>query len=751
MAKTTERVVTINTREAENNIKSLREQIKILSETQRELNIESEEFAEVSADLTAAQVKLRNAMQGNTAAVEGSYKAYSHQLQVLKEQRKWMAEGTEEYRKATEELAKLDAKLKEMDAQIGVHSRNVGNYSSAFSGLQGSVNQVTRELPVLTQGADRFFLAISNNIPILYDNIKAYKEMAREGGANVSVLSALGKALFSWNTVITIGITLLTQFGDEIVEWVKGLIRAKDEVDHTAVATKKLNEATQEEIKSVGKSIYAIKELSNEWKSLGDNIEAKEQFILDNAKAFDELGFSVKSVKEAEDLLIENTPKYIEALKDRARAAAAQKLAEEYYGEALQIELQMQPLATEYNELMGKAYSAYSEGEYTYEGEREADVQYYSDKAMEVMAKINELNIKRKEFEDIADVLFSKAKLFTGNADILSGSLLKRESNADYDDYLASFFGKSKEEIENERALAKKSSTTAKKSSTTSWQALPVEFSSSATKLPDRLSIPELDRADAATDTAAAMEADRARLAALVAMEGATAEERAAIEANLQIELDSIEEARLTTHEIVIREMLRDEELTAEERIALEDELTKNQIEQTELRLEAEKRAEKEKEELLEKRKKAEEAFGKAFSTILHNTSELMEEGSKEQKAIGAAAILFDTYQSAMAGFKSGMATAGLGLAAINVAAALSMGAVQLKNLLDVREDGSNAQSVNTNAPSVASSMPAAYTRNLMGDSELSELNKDVRVYVVESDITEAQDTAKARVESASF
>lgn len=733
MAKTTtERVITVNTREAENNIKSLREQIKSLSATQKELNIESEEFAEVSADLTAAQVKLRNAMQGNTAAVEGSYKAYSYQLQVLKEQRKWMAEGTEEYRKATEELAKLDAKLKEMDAQIGVYSRNVGNYSSAFSGLRGSVNQVTRELPVLAQGADMFFLAISNNIPILYDNIKAYKEMAKEGSANVSVLSALGKALFSWNTVITIGITLLSQFGDAIVDWVKNLFRAKDEVESLEETMRRtertqeiLTEAIERGDREIGQTIYLLKELSKQWEKLGEDVEGKEKFILDNADAFSRLGVSINSVYEAENLLIDNTDRYIQALKARAQADAAKKIAEDNYSAAIALEFEQKRLL-EYLQKI-PAYM-----EWALEVDDFHGFEYWADERSAATRALWSTPGKIEEHKKAGDEAFAVAlKLYEEAQGLLDDANITPQG----------WWGKVRDNIKSRP----------KKSATTSSRVEPGEFSSSATKLPDRLSIPGLDRADAATDTAAAMETERARLAALVAMEGATAEERAAIEANLQIELDAIEEARLTTHELVIREMLRDEELTAEERMALEDELTKNQVEQTELRLEAEKRAEKEKEKLLEKRKKAEEAFGKAFSTILHNTSELMEEGSKEQKAIGAAAILFDTYQSAMAGFKSGMATAGPVLAAINVAAALSMGAVQLKNLLDVREDGSNAQSVNTNAPSVASSMPAAYTRNLMGDSELSELNKDMRVYVVESDITEAQNAAKARVESASF
>ena len=61
----------------------------------------------------------------------------------------------------------------------GRFQRNVGNYASAWNGLSFSVQQVARELPSLAVSANTFFLAISNNLPILVDEIaKARKEYA---------------------------------------------------------------------------------------------------------------------------------------------------------------------------------------------------------------------------------------------------------------------------------------------------------------------------------------------------------------------------------------------------------------------------------------------------------------------------------------------------------------------------------------------------------------------------------------------
>ena len=144
-------------------------------------------------------------------------------------------------------------------------------------------------------------------------------------------------------------------------------------------------------------------------------------------------------------------------------------------------------------------------------------------------------------------------------------------------------------------------------------------------------------------------------------------------------------------------------------------------------------------------------------TSLIRQSAELFEEDSKERKALNAAAIVMDTYKAAMAAWTAAQGLPpGIGQAvgAANVAASVAMGAMQLANLFKVAPDGSNAEgalSSAQSAPNVASSMPASYTRSLQGDNELTEMNKDTRVYVVESDITNAQKSARVRVESATF
>lgn len=718
--KVTERVIEIDARGAENTIRALREEVRKLTEVQKDLDMESAEFRDISSELTAAQTKLRNAVQGNTAAVEGSYKAYSHQLQVLKEHRKWIAEGTDEYRKATEEISKLDQKLKDMDAEIGVFGRNVGNYASAFEGLNGGVQQVAQGIPELVNGSQNLFGIVRSSIPTIIKSAESIGEVSAEGSKASSVVKALGRSILSWQTLLVAGVALLSEYGGKIIEWVKNLGRGRRELTNTEKALRKFNDAAREEMKSVGADIYLLKRLASEWASLGDSISAKEQFIRDNVDAFDDLGFAVRSVIDAEDLLAKRTPQYIEALKARAQAAAAQKMSEEYYADALSLELKIREYGLLFSEEMGKAFAA----------EDSIDRDYWSKEAEKSQNAIADLNAQRKELVEIADFLFGKADSYTKYANELTGNLSKTTT-------------------------PHISSNTPNKTKSGGYNYTP----SSANR--SRLSIPTLG--GLAINEGATIEANKARLAALAQMEGASAEERKAIEQSLQEELALIEQMRLETHEIVLQEMLRSDELSTDERIALEEELTANQVAQAQLRAKAaeeqakaEKKAAEEVMAIEKKKDQLKQQIMSNASTMLKNFASTLDENAEEYKGIQSAAVVIDTIAAAMAGYKQGMTYGGPAapfLAAFNLATAITTGAAQLHALWNVKTDGSNADSALSSAqvPNVASSMPASYTRNLMGDNELSELNKDMRVYVVEQDITDAQKKAKTREESASF
>ena len=72
--------------------------------------------------------------------------------------------------------------------------------------------------------------------------------------------------------------------------------------------------------------IVILSLLSRKYKELGDNVKDKEQFLTDYADAIGNTGIEIKDLKDAEDVFIDNTDKYIESLKKKAKAQGAYNL-----------------------------------------------------------------------------------------------------------------------------------------------------------------------------------------------------------------------------------------------------------------------------------------------------------------------------------------------------------------------------------------------------------------------------------------
>lgn len=150
-------------------------------------------------------------------------------------------------------MQSYDRALKKVDASMGNYQRNVGNYSGAFNGLGNSVNQLTREMPAFANSIQTGFMAISNNLPIFFDEInkikQANKDLVSQGQPVKSVFSQIGGAIFSVGTALTVGVTLLTIYGAKIVEFISTLgdeeSAIKDSIESLDQRNKKLEESIQ--------------------------------------------------------------------------------------------------------------------------------------------------------------------------------------------------------------------------------------------------------------------------------------------------------------------------------------------------------------------------------------------------------------------------------------------------------------------------------------------------------------------------
>lgn len=218
----------------------------------------------------------------------------------------------------------------------------------SYNGLNMAIQQIIRESPSLAMGLQMYFLAVSNNYPILWDAIartRAENELlAASGQKTIPVWRQILSSVGSFQTLLTVGITLAVAYGKEIGNFVSSLFRGEAAARTMADAQREVNETMIADAADYGKRVAAIRSLSAAWKTLGDDLETRKKFIEDNKSEFDKLGVSVGNVHDAENLLVTNTDAFVASLERRARAVAAQQLAAEQYKKSLEYEIKAQEL-----------------------------------------------------------------------------------------------------------------------------------------------------------------------------------------------------------------------------------------------------------------------------------------------------------------------------------------------------------------------------------------------------------------------
>lgn len=232
-------------------------------------------------------------------------------------------------------IESLDTKIKELDASMGVHTRNVGNYASGFNMLGFQIQQVARELPSLAYGPQIFFSAISNNLPMLADEIarakKSVDELKKAGQTFTPVWKQIASSIFSWQTLLVAGVTVLTLYGKEITNWVASLFKGKTTIDASAAALERFNSAmaqgsvsAQSELTKLNLLYRAATDLSKPYEERAEAVKklqdiypayfgnmAAEQVMVGNAVgAYENLRdaiIEVAQAKAAQELITENS------------------------------------------------------------------------------------------------------------------------------------------------------------------------------------------------------------------------------------------------------------------------------------------------------------------------------------------------------------------------------------------------------------------------------------------------------------
>ena len=331
---------------------SLAQAYSTLSGLIQQTGVSVEQLLQSQRQLNIAQKNGEVAAKSATGSYNQLYAQYNLIKNVLNAMSTEMrnAEGVGKLWEA--EALRIMNAMKGMQEATGKHTLSVGDYTKAFNGLSIATQQVLREMPTLANSMQQFFIAISNNVPIFVDNLKAVQKAT---GSWVTAMKGVLTSLFSWQTALLVVLTILPKIAQAIHNK-----RKAQEEDNKATKTQisllnLLHEAmiavqkAQAEDLSKTKTLVAVMNdvnRSNEERITAATVLKKihkeqlanysaEEIAMGKAKTtLDDITESLKAQAQARAILNKLTEAYVAQIdaEDKAFAAGQTKIHEGSFG-----------------------------------------------------------------------------------------------------------------------------------------------------------------------------------------------------------------------------------------------------------------------------------------------------------------------------------------------------------------------------------------------------------------------------------
>lgn len=306
------------------------------SEENQQLKLYSTQIREAN-QIAQLQATIANSAEGSYNRLSAQYALNKIRLNQMSAAEREAADSGKKLEAETDAIYQQMIKLQEA---TGNYKLSVGHYQKTWDGLGISISQVVRELPAAAVSLNTFFLGISNNIPMVVDEINRLRKknelLRAEGKETVSVTKSIVKSLFSWNTALVVLLTVFSMYGKEIITWIDRTFAGRDAAKSFEDALEDLNdELGKGSTGSYGQQIAVLRRLSENWKDLGNNIKAQTQWIKDNEKEFSKLGITIDSINDANNAFVDNTESVVAAYKARAKAEAALNVVSQQYQKLL--------------------------------------------------------------------------------------------------------------------------------------------------------------------------------------------------------------------------------------------------------------------------------------------------------------------------------------------------------------------------------------------------------------------------------
>ncbi len=336
-----------------------------LKKQQRELKLEADN----------AGASLRQQLRSVREEIATLLLAY----RSLTDQEKQTAQG-KELARHIDELTEKAGELNDAIADTSQAVTNAASDSRGFDQLAGGIQLVVDGFGLATAGAQALGLSESDLMEVQTQlqtalvasnaltsmQVNLQKQSALMQGVNViqTKAAATAETIRTWavgrgviatkaatiaqaafnavakaNPYVLLAMAVVTVVG-ALYAFAKGneaAKKAEEERQAQLERTKEINEGIARSIgESAGSQIAAYNKLQRAWKALGDDMAKRRKFVDENKKAFQELGLSVNSVKDAEEALVNNTSNVVQSFILRAKAAALDKAVTQAYSTMLE-------------------------------------------------------------------------------------------------------------------------------------------------------------------------------------------------------------------------------------------------------------------------------------------------------------------------------------------------------------------------------------------------------------------------------
>jgi hypothetical protein len=268
---------------------------------------------------------LQISISGDSAPLQRSLKDLGNDLKKFKQQLLESTDPTAISNLATEAKKTADA-INNIKKSYGIDA--LQKQLKSVTPVQMQFSQLLRETPALAINANTFILAISNNLPLFTDALKAARA---EGKGFGTILKEIGGSFVSFSGIATIAIAAFTIFGDKIFGSGKKAEKAADDIKNAAEA---IGKAGTEFVTASGN----VSRLTQEIDLAKQGLISKEGVLKDYNETIGKTTGQVKTLEQAEKALAKNADAYVQMTLYKAAANQALEEAAKKAFEAAKIE-----------------------------------------------------------------------------------------------------------------------------------------------------------------------------------------------------------------------------------------------------------------------------------------------------------------------------------------------------------------------------------------------------------------------------